>query len=73
MRWEAVEGDGELSLKGSLTDRTGLAAAVLFLGDEPGELVVRVFLENKEEARFTARAVEVGAPRPSVSPASRGR
>lgn len=55
--WEVVEGRGQISIKrGGRTDGQGLSAAVLFLGDQPGELFVSAALENGEEARFTARA-----------------
>lgn len=68
VEWEVVQGGGELSLKGHLTDRQGLSAAVLFLGDEPGDHVVRAFLENGREARFMATAVEAGSPPAALSP-----
>ncbi|MGH7589236.1 MAG: hypothetical protein ACRELU_11660 [Gemmatimonadota bacterium] len=60
VEWSVVEGGGELSLKGPRTDRNGLASAVLFVGNEPGEQVIRAGLETGQEVRFEARALSPG-------------
>ena len=60
VEWSVVEGGGELSLKGPRTDRNGLASAVLFVGDEPGEQVIRAGLESGQEVLFVARALDPG-------------
>lgn len=62
VEWSVLEGGGELSQKGPRTDRNGLAAAVLFLGDRPGEQVIRAGLESGAEVRFTARALNPETP-----------
>ncbi|HKY60620.1 MAG TPA: hypothetical protein VJP59_06365 [Gemmatimonadota bacterium] len=62
VEWSVLEGGGMLSLKGPRTDREGLAAAVLFLGDDPGEQVIRAGLESGAEVRFTARALSPEPP-----------
>ncbi|HET9582251.1 MAG TPA: hypothetical protein VFP76_05505 [Gemmatimonadota bacterium] len=62
VEWSVLEGAGELSLKGPRTDPGGLASAVLFVGDQPGEQVIRAGLETGPEVRFTARAVDPGPP-----------
>jgi hypothetical protein len=62
VEWSVVEGGGELSLKGPRTDRSGLASAVLFVGNEPGEQVIRAGLETGQEVRFEARALSPGPP-----------
>ena len=55
--WEVVEGEGQLSLKrGGRTDGQGLAAAVLFLGDQAGEHRISAALEDGDRVLFTARA-----------------
>lgn len=55
--WEVVEGEGLLSLKrGGRTDGQGLAAAVLFLGDQAGEHRISAALEDGDKVLFTARA-----------------
>jgi hypothetical protein len=60
VEWSVLEGGGELSLKGSRTDRNGLASAVLFVGNQPGEHVIRAGLETGQEVRFMARAISPG-------------
>lgn len=60
VEWSVLEGGGALSLKGPRTDRQGLAAAVLFLGDQPGEQVIRAALESGDEVHFTAHALNPG-------------
>lgn len=69
--WEVVEGAGQISLKnGGRTDGQGLGSAVLFLGDEPGELVVHAALGNGATARFTALATAaLGSPATLEEPA----
>lgn len=57
VQWDVIDGSGQLSLKNlGRTDGQGLAAAVFFLGEEPGEQVVRAALDNGAEALFTAQA-----------------
>jgi hypothetical protein len=77
VEWSVLEGGGELSLKGFRTDRDGLASAVLFVGDQPGEQVIRAGLESGREVRFMAHALGPGPQlsrggddRPAVSVAS---
>ena len=62
VEWSVLEGAGELSLKGPRTDPSGLASAVLFVGDQPGEQVIRAGLETGAEVRFTAHSVDPGPP-----------
>lgn len=68
VEWSVLEGSGELSRKGPRTDREGLAAAVLYLGDRPGEQVIRAALESGAEVRFTARALSPEPPRDPARP-----
>lgn len=65
VEWSVVQGSGELSLKGPRTDRNGLASAVLFVGDEAGEQVIRAGLESGQEVLFVAHAL---APEPLPAP-----
>jgi hypothetical protein len=73
VEWSVLEGSGELSSKGSRTDRNGLASAVLFVGDRPGDQVIRAGLETGQEVRFMARALGPGPPlsRAAKRPSSR--
>lgn len=61
VRWVVVEGAGELSVKRHRTDAQGLSSAVLFLGDEPGDQLVRASIEG-DAAAFTARGVAPEQP-----------
>ena len=54
--WLVVEGDGELSVKRPRTDAAGLASALLFLGEVPGEARVRARIQSGAEVVFSARA-----------------
>lgn len=62
VEWSVLEGGGQVSLKGHRTDREGLAAALLFLGDQPGEQVVRAGLESGAAVLFTAQALSSHPP-----------
>lgn len=62
VEWSVVQGGGALSLKGPRTDREGLAAAVLFLGERPGVQVIRAALESGAEVLFTAHALSPEPP-----------
>lgn len=68
VEWSILEGGGELSRKGPRTDREGLAAAVLFLGDRPGEQVIRAALESGAEVLFTAQALSPAPPSTALAP-----